>query len=58
MEVDAVAATPSPLYNTGRLKWDVNGPSSQCKETIKSLKWAISKDIPIFGICLGNQLPP
>jgi carbamoyl-phosphate synthase small subunit len=44
------------------LKWDglfcSNGPGdpSQCKETIKSLKWAISKDVPIFGICLGNQL--
>ena len=25
-------------------------------ETIKSLQWAISQDIPIFGICLGNQL--
>ena len=44
------------------LKWDglfcSNGPGdpSQCKETIKSLQWAISQDIPIFGICLGNQL--
>ena len=44
------------------MKWDglfcSNGPGdpSQCKETIKSLQWAISKDIPIFGICLGNQL--
>ena len=44
------------------LKWDglfcSNGPGdpSQCMETIKSLQWAISQDIPIFGICLGNQL--
>ena len=44
------------------MKWDglfcSNGPGdpSQCKETIKSLKWAISKDIPIFGICLGHQI--
>jgi len=69
VEVDAIAATPSTrlarqVYATRRanLKWDglfcSNGPGdpSQCKETIKSLQWAISKDIPIFGICLGNQL--
>jgi carbamoyl-phosphate synthase/aspartate carbamoyltransferase len=48
--------------NPANLKWDglfcSNGPGdpSQCKETIKSLQWAISQDIPIFGICLGNQL--
>ena len=24
--------------------------------TIEQLKWAITTDIPIFGICLGNQL--
>ena len=52
------------VYATRRanLQWDglfcSNGPGdpSQCKETIKSLKWAISQDVPIFGICLGNQL--
>jgi len=55
---DAVTASP----RRANLKWDglfcSNGPGdpSQCKETIKSLKWAISQDIPIFGICLGNQL--
>ena len=55
---DAVTVPP----RRANLKWDglfcSNGPGdpSQCKETIKSLKWAISKDIPIFGICLGNQL--
>ena len=60
--------TPSPRRprhdhsRRANLKWDglfcSNGPGdpSQCKETIKSLKWAISKDVPIFGICLGNQL--
>jgi len=48
--------------NPSNLKWDglfcSNGPGdpSRCQETIKSLKWAISQDIPIFGICLGNQL--
>ena len=56
--VDAVTVSP----HRANLKWDglfcSNGPGdpSQCKETIKSLQWAISKDIPIFGICLGNQL--
>ena len=55
------ARRPS-LQHRANLKWDglfcSNGPGdpSQCKETIKSLQWAISKDIPIFGICLGNQL--
>ena len=48
--------------NPSNLKWDglfcSNGPGDpfRCQETIKSLKWAISQDIPIFGICLGNQL--
>ena len=57
---DRDAVTVSP--RRANLKWDglfcSNGPGdpSQCKETIKSLKWAISQDIPIFGICLGNQL--
>ena len=57
----ASPASPS-LQHRANLKWDglfcSNGPGdpSQCKETIKSLQWAISQDIPIFGICLGNQL--
>ena len=35
-----------------------NGPGDPkiCKETISSIKKAIEKEIPIFGICLGNQL--
>lgn len=35
-----------------------NGPGDpkQCVPTIKSLKWAVEKGIPTFGICLGNQL--
>ncbi len=35
-----------------------NGPGDpkMCKETIENIKWAIEKDIPTFGICLGNQL--
>ena len=55
------ASTPSPsLQHRANLKWDglfcSNGPGdpSQCKETIKSLQWAISQDIPIFGICADS----
>lgn len=35
-----------------------NGPGDpkQCKETVANLKKALSEDIPIMGICLGNQL--
>jgi carbamoyl-phosphate synthase small subunit len=35
-----------------------NGPGDpkQCSETIESIVGAFKKDVPIFGICLGNQL--
>ncbi len=35
-----------------------NGPGDpkKCDRTIKQIQWAIEKDIPTFGICLGNQL--
>ena len=35
-----------------------NGPGDPktCKETIEQIKIAIDKQIPTFGICLGNQL--
>lgn len=35
-----------------------NGPGDpvNCKETIENISRAMKKDIPIFGICLGNQL--
>ncbi len=35
-----------------------NGPGDpkMCKETISNLRKAIRRKIPIFGICLGNQL--
>jgi carbamoyl-phosphate synthase small subunit len=35
-----------------------NGPGDpkMCKETIKNIKKAIDMNIPIFGICLGNQI--
>jgi|TARA_B100001971_G_scaffold188685_1_gene190182 carbamoyl-phosphate synthase small subunit len=35
-----------------------NGPGDpkMCKKTIANIRKAIDKEIPIFGICLGNQL--
>lgn len=35
-----------------------NGPGDpkMCEPTIKSIKYALDKKIPTFGICLGNQL--
>lgn len=48
--------------STSDLKYDAvfvsNGPGDpkMCKETIAQMKWAIGKNIPTFGICLGNQL--
>jgi carbamoyl-phosphate synthase small subunit len=35
-----------------------NGPGNpeMCNETIENLSKSFKKDIPIFGICLGNQL--
>ena len=35
-----------------------NGPGDpkMCKETIAQIKLAVEKQIPTFGICLGNQL--
>ena len=48
--------------NPQRIAWDgvfcSNGPGDpqQCAATIKSLRYAMTRDQPIFGICLGNQL--
>jgi carbamoyl-phosphate synthase small subunit len=35
-----------------------NGPGDpkQCDKTIRNLQKALQQDIPIYGICLGNQL--
>ena len=35
-----------------------NGPGdpTQCGPTVDMVRWAIGKDVPTFGICLGNQL--
>ncbi len=35
-----------------------NGPGNpkKCKKTIKNVRKAMQKEIPVFGICLGNQI--
>jgi len=49
-------------YNFNELEYDglflSNGPGDpkQCTETIENIKIAMTKNKPIFGICLGNQL--
>jgi len=49
-------------YDISREEFDglfiSNGPGDpkQCSATIKTLAGAFQADIPIFGICLGNQL--
>jgi len=49
-------------YDFFKFKFDgiliSNGPGDpkMCKKTIKNIKKAMQKDIPVFGICLGNQL--
>ena len=32
------------------------GDPKMCKDTIKNVRESLSKDIPIFGICLGSQI--
>jgi carbamoyl-phosphate synthase small subunit len=49
-------------YDMDREEYDglfiSNGPGDpkQCNVTINNLRKALQKDIPIYGICLGNQL--
>ena len=49
-------------YDFSKEKFDglfiSNGPGDpkQCKETIKNVRAALEKEIPTFGICLGNQI--
>lgn len=35
-----------------------NGPGNpqMCTATIRNVRWALSRDEPIFGICMGNQM--
>jgi carbamoyl-phosphate synthase/aspartate carbamoyltransferase len=48
--------------NPNKYKYDgvflSNGPGdpTMAASTVESVKWAITTDIPIFGICLGNQI--
>jgi len=49
-------------YNYSKLNFDglfiSNGPGNpkMCEATINHLSESMKKDVPIFGICLGNQL--
>ena len=49
-------------YDFNTLEYDglfiSNGPGNPelCEATVKHLEKAMEKDIPIFGICMGNQL--
>jgi carbamoyl-phosphate synthase small subunit len=49
-------------FNEHPEKWDglflSNGPGdpAMCEETVAHVKTAMEQDLPIFGICLGNQL--
>ncbi len=48
--------------STSSLRYDglflSNGPGDpkKCDKTIAQIQWALKKNIPTFGICLGNQL--
>ena len=48
--------------NPNKYKYDglflSNGPGdpTMAAETVAAVKWAITQDFPIFGICLGNQV--
>ncbi|CAJ1020436.1 Carbamoyl-phosphate synthase small chain, CPSase domain/Glutamine amidotransferase class-I/Peptidase C26/Carbamoyl-phosphate synthase L chain, ATP binding domain/ATP-grasp domain/Carbamoyl-phosphate synthetase large chain, oligomerisation domain/D-ala D-ala ligase C-terminus/MGS-like domain/Arginosuccinate synthase, putative [Leishmania lindenbergi] len=35
-----------------------NGPGNpqMCASTIRSVRWALQQDKPVFGICMGNQM--
>ncbi len=49
-------------YDFNTLEYDAlfisNGPGdpSMCAVTVENIKKAIQKEVPIFGICMGNQL--
>lgn len=49
-------------YDVSRLEYAglviSNGPGDpkKCKETVKIVKKAMERQVPIFGICLGNQI--
>jgi carbamoyl-phosphate synthase small subunit len=59
---DCTVITVPWNHDISREKFDglliSNGPGNPeyCRETITGITYALDNDIPIFGICLGNQL--
>jgi carbamoylphosphate synthase large subunit/anthranilate/para-aminobenzoate synthase component II len=49
-------ANPSQIDWQGLFISNGPGDPAMCADTIKSIKYALTLDKPIFGICLGNQL--
>lgn len=46
----------SDLHYDGVLVSNGPGDPKSCVATIDAVKWHLSKDKPLFGICLGNQI--
>jgi len=46
----------SPLKYDGVFISNGPGDPKKCDATIRQIQWSIKKDLPTFGICLGNQL--
>ena len=46
----------SPLKFDGVFISNGPGDPKKCDATIRQIQWSIKKDLPTFGICLGNQL--
>lgn len=46
----------SPLKFDGVFISNGPGDPKKCDATIRQIQWSLSKNIPTFGICLGNQL--
>lgn len=46
----------SPLKYDGVFISNGPGDPKKCDATIRQIQWSIGKNLPTFGICLGNQL--
>ncbi|OGJ83068.1 carbamoyl phosphate synthase small subunit, partial [Candidatus Peribacteria bacterium RIFOXYC1_FULL_58_8] len=46
----------SPLTFDGVFISNGPGDPKKCDATIRQIQWSIAKNLPTFGICLGNQL--
>ena len=67
MRVSLSDTTDARLWGKSRHEWRESaaaratsapgpGDPAMCEATIENVKWALEQDVPIFGICLGNQL--